>query len=423
MNILNFCKRPAWMLVLVVLTVYVSSAHAHLKWFVDESQQPHIFDNLVSYSFAWIGIGIALVLAGIFIDRIFPKVSASWRPKLIEEYSTSILGMLVGASLIISALDGNLFSMNITGAGALHTALLLCEGFIGVSLVFGLAVRQASILLIGLWLVVTQVAGLAVTLENLWILGAAIFFLLRGRPVLRYSREDVFSLLDFGVSQAQALTFLRVFIGANLIFLGFSEKIMVPELGLAFLQENQWNFMQELGLYWFTDELFVFSAGAVEIILGVFLVAGWAIRLTAATLAILFLTPPFFMGPAEMIGHIPHLSIVAMLLLFGRGYTFRVALTALVSMLKRINTSQQTSLADALQNHRMTSTLRGVLPSLPVASSNYDVRNRYKRTAGMGKHYDLHHGAIVSMKRHGSISRLSKNRYLPLKENLIQLMT
>jgi len=51
------------------------------------------------------------------------------------------------------------------------------------------------------------------------------------------------------------------------------------------------------------------------------------IRLTAATLAILFLIPPFFMGVTEMIGHIPHISIVVMLLLFGRGnkFSFNIA--------------------------------------------------------------------------------------------------
>ncbi|NOY71915.1 MAG: hypothetical protein GXP14_05990 [Gammaproteobacteria bacterium] len=411
MNILNFCKRPSWVLALVTLTLYVSSAQAHLKWFVEDSQQTHIYNNLILYSLTWISIGVVLILAGILIDRIFPKVSESWQPKFIEKYATSVLGILVGVSLIISALDGNLFSMNINGSGALHTTLLLVEGFIGISLVLGLAVRQASILLIALWLVVSQVSGLAVTLENLWIPGAAIFFLLRGRPMLRYSREDVFSLSSVTINQAQALTFLRVFIGANLIFLGFSEKIVVPELGLAFLQEHPWNFMQQhLGVFWFTDELFVFSAGAVEIILGLFLVAGWAVRLTAATLAILFLTPPFFMGPAEMIGHIPHISIVVMLLLFGRGCTLKVALTSLSGIPKYTQPSHQPLLTD---------TLHSSLPS----PANYNVRSRYKRTVNMGKNHDLHHGANVSMKQHSSISRLSKNRYRPLKENLIQLMT
>ncbi len=326
-------RRLVWMFVLATLSYNISSAHAHLKWFVDGSKQhSHIYENVTSYSLAWIGIALILILAAILIDKIFPKISASWESNKIEKYATSILGVFLGTSLLISALNGTLFSMNIKNDGALNLALML-EGFIGISLIVGLAVRQASLLLIALWITATQLAGLIVTLENLWIPGAALFFILRGRPVMRYSREDVFSALNTKIRQAHAMTFLRMFIGANLIFLGFSEKIMVPELGLAFLQDHHWNFMAKLGVAWFTDEVFVFSAGAVEIILGLFLLAGYVVRLTAVALAVLFLIPPFFMGAEEMIGHIPHISIVVMLILFGRGHTAGVAFSGLADML------------------------------------------------------------------------------------------
>ncbi len=444
----NSCQRLAWMFVLAALTVYTSSAQAHLKWFVDDSQAAYVYNNLVTYSLIWVGIGVALILIGIFIDKKFPQVSIPWQPKHIEKYATSILSMFLGASLIISALSGNLFSMNITDVGTLHITLLLLEGFIGLSLVFGLAVRQASVLLMGLWLLTMQTAGLIVTLENLWILGAAMFFLLRGRPVLRYSREDIFLSPDDGVNQAQALTFLRVFIGANLIFLGFSEKIMVPELGIAFLQEHQWNFMASMGLLWFTDELFIFSAGAVEIILGVFLMAGLAVRLTAAVLAVLFLTPPIFMGPAEMIGHIPHISIVVMLLLFGRGSTFGIDFTALSEMLRKANTQLQTPSGDTLRSHRRSSIRRSSIHNFltalyrsgvytkadsTTASSginetlspypNHAANTRYTRTVNIRQNYGIDHKTNTVKGRHYGISRLARSRYTPLRGHRIQLMT
>lgn len=441
MNIYKFYKNSISMFILAALTIYVSPVHAHLKWFTDDSQkQTYVYNDVMAYSLAWIGIGIVLILIGIIIDRVLPKISASWQPGDIEKYSTSIFGIFIGISLITSTLEGNLFSMNINDAGVLHTVLLLCEGFIGVSLVFGLAVRQASIFLIALWLVVTQAAGVVVTVENLWILGAAIFLLLRGRPLLRYSQEDIFSFLDARINQAQALTFLRVFLGANLIFLGFSEKILVPELGMAFLQDHPWNFMGQLGLTWFSDGLFVFSAGAVEIILGIFLMAGWVVRLTAAVLATFFLIPPFFMGPAELIGHIPHISIVIMLLLFGRGYTFHAAFTALVTMLKHVKTSRQVVSADTVQSQKMERAIEGQL-SCPLLLNmhgegvcqktefssvrpkthdtlsslvGYGMRNRYQRTVGVGKNTDLYHRAARVAKQHCGISRLAKSRYHPL---------
>jgi len=304
--------------------------YAHLKWFVESGQPTQAFSgNLVAYTSAWLLIGCIVVLTGIFLDKRYLNFSHAWEPKKIEPYATAIIGILLGISLLINASQGGLFSVNINDVGSMHVTLLMLEGFIGLSLILGLAVRQASLLLIGLWFSVLYLSNIVDVLENIWIVGAALFLFFRGRTVLRYTHEDIFYSYDIALSQAQAISFLRIFLGANLIFLGFSEKIMCLHLGLSFLQEHPWNFMANLGMTWFTDELFVFSAGAVEIILGLFLVAGWVTRLTACVLAGFFLTPPFFMGAAEMIGHIPHLTIVAAVLIFGRGTSLREVLSTL----------------------------------------------------------------------------------------------
>ncbi len=295
-------------------------AHAHLKWFVESGKPTQAFSgNLVVYTSSWLLIGLVVALIGIFLDKRYPEISRTWQPKKFEAYATAIVEILIGISLLISASRDVLFSININDVGPTHLALLMLEGFIGLSLIIGLAVKQASLLLVGLWLSTLYLSDTVDVLENIWIVGAALFLFFRGRTVLRYTHEDVFSSCNIVLSQAQAISFLRIFLGVNLIFLGFSEKILCLHLGLHFLQEYQWNFMANLGLTWFTDELFVFSAGAVEIILGLFLVTGWVTRLTACVLAGFFLTPPFFMGVEEMIGHIPHLTIVAAVLIFGRG--------------------------------------------------------------------------------------------------------
>ncbi len=304
-----------------VLSIFFAfPAYAHLKWFVEPGQPTQAFTgNLVAYTSAWLLVGLAVALIGILLDKFYPKISFTWEPKKIEPYATAIIGILIGASLLINASQGGLFSININDIGPIHVTLLMLEGFIGLSLILGLAVRQASLLLIGLWLCVLYLSNTIDVLENIWIVGAALFLFFRGRTVLRYTHEDIFYSYDITLSQAQAISFLRVFLGINLIILGFSEKIMYLHLGLHFLQEHPWNFMAHFGVTWFTDELFVFSAGAVEIILGLFLVTGWVTRLTAVVLAGFFLTPPFFMGPEELIGHIPHLAMVAAVLIFGKG--------------------------------------------------------------------------------------------------------
>ncbi|MCF6338373.1 MAG: DoxX family membrane protein [Gammaproteobacteria bacterium] len=304
-----------------VLSVFFAfPAYAHLKWFVESGQPAQAFSgNLVAYTSAWLLITLIVVLIGIVLDKLYPKISLAWEPKKIEPYATAIIGILLGTSLLINASQGGLFSVNINDVGSMHVTLLMLEGFIGLSLILGLAVRQAALLLVGLWLCVLYLSNTIDVLENTWVVGAALFLFFRGRTVLRYTHEDIFYSYDMTLSQAQAISFLRIFLGINLIILGFSEKIMYLQLGLHFLQEHPWNFMANLGVTWFTDELFVFSAGAVEIILGLFLVTGWVTRLTAVVLAGFFLTPPFFMGPEELVGHIPHLAMVVAVLVFGRG--------------------------------------------------------------------------------------------------------
>jgi len=310
----------------ILLGIFVPSVffafpvYAHLKWFVESEQPAQEFSgNLVAYTSAWLLIGLTIVLTGVFLDKIYPKISLTWEPKKIEPYATAVIGILIGTSLLINASQGGLFSVNINDVGPIHVTLLMLEGFIGLSLILGLAVRQAALLLIGLWLCVLYLSNTIDVLENIWIVGAALFLFFRGRTVLRYTHEDIFYSYNITLSQAQAISFLRIFLGINLILLGFSEKIMALHLGLHFLQEHPWNFMANLGITWFSNELFVFSAGAVEIILGLFLVTGWVTRLTAVILAGFFLTPPFFMGPEELIGHIPHLAMVVAILIFGKG--------------------------------------------------------------------------------------------------------
>ena len=57
------------------------------------------------------------------------------------------------------------------------------------------------------------------------------------------------------------------------MILGFSEKILAPELGVNFLEGHSWNFMNAIGLN-FSDYLFTLSAGATEFILGLVFVLG-----------------------------------------------------------------------------------------------------------------------------------------------------
>ena len=88
----------------------------------------------------------------------------------------------------------------------------------------------------------------------------------------------------------------------------------------AFLEKYDWNFMHHFfGLTWFSDYWFAYSAGVVESLFGIFLILGLVTRLTIVALAVFLVTTLILLGPVELIGHLPHFSIAAVLLVFGAG--------------------------------------------------------------------------------------------------------
>jgi hypothetical protein len=102
-----------------------------------------------------------------------------------------------------------------------------------------------------------------------------------------------------------------VFTGLSILWLAFSEKLLNPQLALAFLESRpEFNFVQLLGFGWFTNELFVYAAAAVEATVGVLLIAGVLPRIV-----ILFMWVPFniaipFLPPEELLGHLPILAVM-----------------------------------------------------------------------------------------------------------------
>ncbi|NOZ52384.1 MAG: DoxX family protein [Gammaproteobacteria bacterium] len=307
---------------------YPVAGSAHVKWFADPSKEIVVSDdNWFIYSIVWAVIAASIVMVGVFLEKKLTKTLAARSlvnsthhfSEKFEYSAASIFSILIGVYFLTAAYHGFLFSLNLDDVGQWHSVLIGIEAFVGFSFLFGIGVRQSSLVFLMLWVFSLFYVGALNTLENLGLLGIAIFVLIYGRRYFRYTREDI-ALHDLNVlARRYAIPVLRVAIGVNLILLGFSEKILRPDLGLSFLEEHPWNFMKNYGLEWYSDYLFVFSAGAVEIILGLVLTLGILTRVCAGVIAIIFLIPPFFMGVSELVGHMPHLSIIVILILFGSG--------------------------------------------------------------------------------------------------------
>ncbi|MEM1344098.1 MAG: DoxX family membrane protein, partial [Pseudomonadota bacterium] len=126
---------------------------------------------------------------------------------------------------------------------------------------------------------------------------------------------------------------LRIFTGLALITLGIFEKIVGAVLGQAFIAEYGWNFMPGLGFEWYTDQLFVLSAGAMEVIFGIIMVLGVVTRLNMLVIsAFMLLSNVVFLIQAEnenalieLVGHMPVIATAAILLLLGYGQRLKMS--------------------------------------------------------------------------------------------------
>ena len=160
--------------------------------------------------------------------------------------------------------------------------------------------------------------GVIEMLDALEILAFAIYIFIIGRPKWKLFESNYFNKITHKL-HSHAYSILRIGTGFNLIVLGFSEKILSPNLAQNFLNQYHWNFMYNLGFINYTDYYFIFSAGMVEILFGIFLVLGLVTRITTFVLAIFLIITLILLGPTELIGHLPHFSIAFIFLVLGSG--------------------------------------------------------------------------------------------------------
>jgi uncharacterized membrane protein YphA (DoxX/SURF4 family) len=250
-------------------------------------------------------------------DPLWPRPPFLQR---LEPSAAAILGVQTAITMIFAATRLQLFAPNIqlprnlVGLAIAGLAILAAFTFIT-----GVLTRWGAALTIGLLGVAFFFVPWYEVLEQVIFAGIALYLLGVGRGVLLYEdrreeREPAWSAF----LQVHALTILRLFTGATVLVLAFTEKLVAPGLGVAFLQEYpNFNVARGLGLEWFTDERFVFAAGIVEATAGIALLSGKLIRVV-----ILLLWIPFNLGipylPAEeLIGHLPILATMYVLLVRG----------------------------------------------------------------------------------------------------------
>ena len=230
----------------------------------------------------------------------------------------SILGIHVAVPLLVSGVQGELFTPNNKLPGLWMYVFGLAQTGIALAIFYGALTRIAAVALGVLWFAGIFLVGLEPMLDNAMFLGFAVFFFLAGRGPISIDRLILPKLEPSAQSMSKAIPVLRVGLGLSLVFVAFTEKFANIPLASAFLERYPLNFTAALGIP-MSNETFILCAGAVELLVGLWILLGIFPReiILIAWIPI-NLTLTIF-NWTELIGHLPIYGTLAVLLVWSLG--------------------------------------------------------------------------------------------------------
>ena len=253
----------------------------------------------------------------------FSFSSSSLSSGRASHLSVLVMRMAVGTYLISSGLLGGLLSIvePMSPMDPNFTAYVAVQMVIGTLLAAGLFTRIAAVVLIGLFASALAVQGMAAALDQVMLLGVGLALLFAGGSA--YSLDSLLSkkvslpnavrkMLALADHDGLFLPSLRMAFGANLIWLGLTEKMLAPEMFIAVLEN--FGMLPPVGVDPITAS---FGAGFVEIVIGAFYLLGIRMRVVSALMfGILIFTVVTFGESA--IAHVVMFAIAATFVIRGR---------------------------------------------------------------------------------------------------------
>ena len=319
-----------WIIFLLTsaLLVTASPAQAHVKWFLqgDGSLRWDLFFQPLPL--ALFGAVLVATVAGSLLwrarGRSFvpgPELfgASDRRRSLLYGLVPLILGIHVAVPLLVNGVQGSLFSPDNELPGVWANLLGLIEAGVALSLFYGGLTRIAAGALASLWVVGIPILGLQPMLDNAMFLGFAAFFFFAGRGPLSIDRL-LFPRFEPPAELARyAIPAVRIGVGASFIASAFTEKFANLPLALSFLEKYPLNFSGALGVA-LPDELFVFGAGSVELLIGLWLVLGIFVREIVVLAWFPINVTLTLFAWEELIGHLPIYGVMAVLLVWGSNH-------------------------------------------------------------------------------------------------------
>ena len=224
--------------------------------------------------------------------------------------SVLLIRMAVGTYLISSGIMGGLLSIveSMNSADVNFEAYMAIQIVIGTLLVTGLFTRIGAVTLLGIFASTFVVYGIN-ALDQVMMLGICLALLVKGGSkysldCLLFGKTSAPKIIQKKFAMIDAnklfLSSIRMAFGANLIWLGLTEKMLAPDMFVAVMENFH---LSPVGV---ESEMAAYGAGLIELAIGAFYLLGMRMRIVSSLMfGILIFTVVMF-----------HESIVAHLIMF-----------------------------------------------------------------------------------------------------------
>jgi uncharacterized membrane protein YphA (DoxX/SURF4 family) len=293
-----------------------SAPLAHVKWFTDPRGHPTDYSLLLSGPvIAAFAIALGAVGVAYLVQRRGREPEVFRSLERFAGFGPLALGLHVGIALIAAALLGMLFVPSLRVVMDDEGVVLLgWELVVGLLIALGAATRPAAVGLALLGVIAMLPFSLESILEQVHLLGAAVFLFVVGRGAV--SVDALFGqrrAIEHEDAPTFALSVLRIAMGFGIAFNALTEKLLDPGLAAQLLAERpELNFVRGIGI---GDPQFAFLAGLIELVVGVVVMSGQLTRPAMAVGALLFTSTLPLFGWNELIGHLPYYGMMLTLFL------------------------------------------------------------------------------------------------------------
>ena len=302
-----------------------SGVLAHVKWFTDPRLHPTQYGLLLGVPvIAAFLLAIGAAGVGYLIQHRVPEPKAV---RSLERYAKTgplALRIALGVALIAASAANWLFVPSLVlDPDAVGIALRVVEAACGLFLLAGLFTRYVAIVLALLGIVAMFPFSVESILEQVHILGIAVFLVIAGPGVMSLdARRQADRSIAHEKAPAAAINLLRIAMGFGIAYGALTEKLLNPPLAQALLDRIPFlNVLRPLGV---SDPVFIWLAGVTELAVGVVILSGQITRPVMAVGFALFTVTLIVFGVPELIGHLPYYGIMLTLFIAPDADSWRV---------------------------------------------------------------------------------------------------